>query len=297
MRVFAAMALSASMTAGCAAMRGAPEPVGDPEAEAQMLNALLTPDRIADCAAGLRRVGDQQVALNEEEAKTCRNVIIMARRYAMDIRFSAFEQSYFQANRWGGFAATLAGLGLGGAAAFSGETAARALAAAAGGVAGGRAAYEREIMADRALLTINAAMRSERDRIAVRLVTGMRLPVAEYPLPVALSDLEAYQRAGTVLGALTTLNQAAGEQAQVQQERLDRVSGFASAAASGFLQRLITAETTEQGRTAARARIREAMRRVNIDLPQGMTLTRFLADPTRAAQHVVIARELGFQPE
>lgn len=293
----ALLALLPFAASGCAALQGGPAPVAAAEEEIRVLGERVTPTAIAECSAGTRRQADQSLAvLTAEEARACRNFIIAARRYAIDARFHAFEQSYFQENRWAGFGTTLAALGLGVAGPFSGATAARALAAGAGSLAGGRAAYEREILAERSLLTINAAMRAERDRIAARLIAGMRLTAAEYPLPLALSDLQAYERAGTVLGALTSLSQTAGEQAQAAQAELDRVSGFATEAPSAFLQGLISAEATEEGRAGARRRIAEAMQGLGLGL-HGASMTNFLTDQARVAEHRVIARALGWRPE
>lgn len=163
--------------------------------------------------------------------------------------------------------------------------------AAAGGVAGGQAAHEPEIMADRALLTINAAMRSERDRIAVRLISGMRLPVAEHPLPVALSDLDACQRAGSVLGALTALNQAAGRKAQTQRERLGDRRG----------EPLPPTAHLGGGDGAGAHRGARADRRGDAQgqyrASAGHDADALPRPPRGVAQHVVIAREPAWQPE
>ena len=56
-------------------------------------------------------------------------------------------------------------------------------------------------------------MRAERARVAVKLFAGMKLPASGYGLGMALSDLEAYYRAGTITGALLDLTNTVSTEA------------------------------------------------------------------------------------
>ncbi len=213
----------------------------------------------------------------------CRNRIVTARKYAIDLRFSEFEQGYFSQNRWAGFGATLAALGLTAAGSLSGTGTAQALSAAASGVTGGRAAYEREILAERTLLTIDTAMHAQRDLIAVNIRDGLNKSAREYPLGTALSDLDAYYRAGTVVGALTAVSQTVGAQAEVAQARLRNVLPLTRTSAAEYLRNRL--------RSGDEALIRAQMQAAGVS--DRITVTRFVYTG-QPAQVEMVARALGW---
>lgn len=293
-RSLPALALGLAL-AGCSSVSGAPRPVVDPAAELTALATIHAPEQLARCIAQeIEAQPGQWRAMTPAEAQQCRNRIVSARKYAIDVHFRQFEESFFNENRWGGFGATLAALGLGVAGTVSGQTAAQALAAASAGLAGARASYEREILAERNILAIRTTMRGERDRIAARLLTGMRQGETSYPIMAALADLDAYQSAGTVLGALSAMNQSAGTQAAQAQAELARASGFARLPPSRFLQNLLTGDADEV--RTQRQRIIASAQKLGISL-SGVTVTRFVGDETRAAEHALVARDLGWKPD
>lgn len=206
-----ALALAAIFgVSGCATVRGAPAPPVDAVAQSQALAPLHGPAAIMGCLS----------STTEAERRTCRDTIVEARMIAVDARYTEFRQAFYGEARWGRFAATVASLGLTSAASLSGMAAAQALSAAATGVTGVRAAYDREVLTDKTANAIESAMDSARDAVGLRLRRGLQQSAAEYPLAIALSDLEAYYNAGTLLGALADITRLVGAEAQQIQAAL-----------------------------------------------------------------------------
>jgi hypothetical protein len=146
--------------------------------------------------------------------------------YAMDIRFSEFEETMFRETRTGGFGATLATLGLTTAAAASSGGTSQVLAGISAFIIGGREAFQKEILAERTVVAIHTAMRSRRAEVALRLRTGLQQPLPQYPLATALGDLNDYYNAGTVLGALVGITETVGVSAQKAEAALNERLSF-----------------------------------------------------------------------
>ena len=67
-------------------------------------------------------------------------------------------------------------------------------------------------------------MRAGRARVGVRLRSGLRQSINDYPLAVALSDLNDYYDAGTILGALAGITELVGTQAREELQRPENVT-------------------------------------------------------------------------
>ena len=90
---------------------------------------------------------------------------------------------------------------------------AQALSAANPLLLGTREAYQKDLLAEKGAAAIHTAMQARRNAVALRLRTGLSQPLLSYPLPVALNDLHAYVRAGSLLGALTEITDQVAVQA------------------------------------------------------------------------------------
>lgn len=191
---------------GCAAFNGYPQRVTNPQADLQTLAPQIDATAIAAC-------------LNEP-AIQCRNRVVGARMYATDIRFSQFEETLFRDTRSAGFGATLATLGMTTAAAASTGGAAQVLAGVSALVIGGREAFQKDVLAERTVIAIHTAMRSKRAQVALRLRAGLSQSILQYPFELALSDLNDYYGAGTVLGALVGITETVGATAQQAETEL-----------------------------------------------------------------------------
>lgn len=275
-----------SVLVGCAGVRAAPEsPLANQESAIRGLNTSFTPDRVLDCL---------NTPLPQQDI--CRNTITQALLVAIDLRYADFEIGFFNTNRLGGFATTLATLGLGAAGSVSGAAAANAISAAITGITGAREAFSREVLADQTAAALLTAMRAQRNIALLRVREGLARPATEYPLGFALSDLQAYFRGGTIPGALTGVTQAVGVQAQRAQDDLRNAIPVAQGSAARFLQRLISDRNPEVARENER-RIRVAMDTVGV--AASVQPFDFVWDvvPAREAQLVAVARLLDWKPQ
>jgi hypothetical protein len=152
----------------------------------------------------------------------CRDTIVQAAMIAIDLRYEEFEIGFFDANRYAGFGGTLAVLGLTTAGAVVSGGTSQLLSAAAAGVTGAKEAFKREVLAEQTSIALLTAMRTQRDQVGLRIRLGLRRNATEYPLGVALADVSAYYRAGTIVGALTGVTQAVGVEREQAQENLQQ---------------------------------------------------------------------------
>jgi hypothetical protein len=271
--------------AGCGStFRGAPPlPAPDVTAGNAQLASLHNAEAIVACVAGAL---DQQTA--------CRDKIIQARLISIDAEYTTFRQAFYRDARWGGFAATIASMGLSGAAAVGGVpmTAARVMSAVSSGITGGREAFDKEILIQQTANAVERAMDSARTSVLTRIQTSMGKPATQYSLAIALSDLEAYYTAGTVLGGLIGVTEAVETQAkEVDNAKRLVLSGYNSSKAAIFLQKLVEAPGAEG--TNNRRRIAAARKELNFVEIVGVGLWPYLPDSTQA-EIIAVARKLGW---
>lgn len=277
---FAGLLIAVAL-AGCAGVRAAPEsPIVNQEGAIQGLNESFTPDQVRGCLG---------TPLPQQDP--CRDTITQALLVAIDLRYADFEVGFFNTNRLGGFAATLATLGLGAAGSVAGGAAANAISAAITGLTGAREAFSREVLADQTAAALLTAMRAQRNIAALRLREGLMRRATDYPLGFALSDLQAYFRAGTLPGALTGVTQAVGVEAQRAQDDLRKAIPVARGTASLTLQRFAgDPSLSPEQRRANRRLLRAEMDRLGV--PPAIELSDYLFDVAREAEHAAILRRL-----
>jgi len=203
---------------------GFPTRVTDRSKDLEALQKHIDADAITECLK----------ATNDAEA--CRNKLITARTYAIDIQFSAFEEELFRQAREAGFAATVTTLGLTAAGAVAGGGTTQVLSAIAAGITGSRAAFEREVLAERTVLAIHTSMRANRMIVLARIRQGLRQSVSEYPLAAGLTDVEDYYFQGTVLGALIGITKAVGVKAEEAERALAIATGLSQSEAARALR-------------------------------------------------------------
>ncbi len=213
---------------GCSTFQMRPQFSVDQDAEVAGLASLYSAKAISDCLT-------QPIA----KQATCRNTIVQARLIAIDARYTQFRQAFDSQTRWAAFGSTVVSLGLTSASSLTPVGTAHILGAAASGVTGSQAAYQKEVLVERTANAVETSMDAGRLLISVRIRSGLKQSAADYPLAVALSDLEDYYNAGTMLGAISNITQNAGTQAQVANQELLTVSGFESSSAATYLQNYI----------------------------------------------------------
>jgi hypothetical protein len=213
------------------------------------------------------------------------------------LQFSEFEEDIFRQSREVGFGATLATLGLNAYGAFASGGTANVLAAISGGIIGARAAYDREILAERTIIAIHTQMRANRTNVLARLRAGLRESIEDYPIAAALADLEDYYHAGTMPGAIIGITESAGAAAQDADERLRVVTGMARSAGARALQDWAEDQSVSAAeRENRRRRIQEELQKRGVPIRrEGITAT--IRDPEVEKTGVLqeIAEDLGLR--
>lgn len=266
--------------AGCAGLSASPSsPISDRPAALHALEAVYSPAKIVTC-----------ISTPVESQRPCRDEIAQALIVAIDMQYADYELGFFDANRYGTFGATVATLGLTGAASVSAGAAARLLSAIAAGVTGTREAFNRDVLIDHTAVALQSAMRAKRDTVLAQIRNGLRSPPSEYPIGAALSDLNAYYRAGTIVGALAGLNESVATDAKTARANLGLISAVAVTPSALDLMRQFRA-TPVANRAAFIRRIETIMR--GLGMPgTGMEL---IFDPLREADRQIVARQLTRQ--
>lgn len=273
------------LMSGCAAFMGFPPRVTDRSADLDALQTDISAKAITDCLA--------------TPTEACRNKLITARTYAVDIQFSAFEENLFRQAREAGFAATLTTLGLTAAGAVAGGGTTQVLSAIAAGITGSRAAFEREVLAEHTVLAIHTSMRANRMIVLARIRLGLTQSVSQYPLAAGLTDVEDYYFQGTVLGALIGITKAVGVKADEAERGLAIATGLSQSEAARALRAYANEPGLSQEEGDARFdSIIQAYKDVGGPNPDGLVVGSFIRDkrPETEEWQVKVARRLGLIP-
>jgi hypothetical protein len=154
-----------------------------------------------------------------------RDAVIAARLQIMDQNFQVFKTQLRAQIAGLNLGTDLAALGLTAAAAVTSGGTAKALAAASTGVIGVGTAFNKDTLFQQTVPAIFAQMDADRSSVLLRIRTAQaQADVTKYPLALALTDLTAYERAGTLESATATLAQNASNQAKNNQMEIDNLT-------------------------------------------------------------------------
>ena len=160
-----------------------------------------------------------------EQQKRIRNKMIEQRMAVIDTHFRNFETALSSDNASIDFGVALVGVGVGAAGSLVAETTSQILSAVSGGLTGTQAAYNGAALYDKTLSALIAQMHASRKSIAVQIFEYWDLDIKQYPLWVARRDLDAYEFAGSLPGAiLATSADAKVKEAQADKILLDKIT-------------------------------------------------------------------------
>jgi len=213
---------------GCAVFQGAPNPATDVVQEANAFSIYLTGDVL------MRAVSNNPGDRNGMTPREWRDAVIAARLQIIDQRFQAFKNELRAEISGLSFGTDLAALGLTAASSLTSGTSAKALAAASTGVIGAGTAFNKDALYQQTLPAIFGQMDADRSAVLIRIRRGQLTEVANYSLAIALTDITAYERAGTLEMATATLTQNAANQAQENKFVLEGLSLATPAVVSRF---------------------------------------------------------------
>ena len=208
------LAFSFLMLGGClASLTAYPDLSYDAGAELKSMESYLSAEVITRYDAA------EDVQRNGMDKKQWRNAVVNARIRAMDVLFNEFQQDLYQEGVGFGISTDWIVLALSGAGALI-SSASTALSAASSGVVGAKAAFDRNAFLDKTLPTLLASMVAQRKDVLATIRASLALDIDEYPLTLALTDLDRYYQAGTLPGALTAVAENAGSVADAADDRL-----------------------------------------------------------------------------
>lgn len=231
-----------------------------------------------------------------EPAEQCRNRIVQMRMITIDTNYTSFRQKFYREARTGGFAATVAGLALNTVGAIGGVTSATksVLSGAAAAISGGREAFDKEILIEQTATALERAMDGARAKVIARIIPSLGKSAAEYPLMVALNDLEAYYNAGTLLGGLMELSEAVTKKADDAEAKVAVYRGLNTTPAANYLVNFMAKPTMAE-------RV-EALKKINLAIIKHAPPNSYDGDPvgwmssrsTDPSLVSKVARELGW---
>ncbi|MCG8695430.1 MAG: hypothetical protein MI806_29835 [Minwuiales bacterium] len=190
-----------------------------------------------------------------EEQKRIRNQLIEKRLAVVDVHFRNFVAGLAKDNAKVDFGVALAGLGAGGAGSLVSGTASQILSAVSGGLAGAQAAYDKTVLYDQALSALIAQMQASRKAVASQIFQRWTLNIETYPLWIARRDLEAYEFAGSLPGAIL----ATSADAKVKEQE-----------ANSILLAAITPETVTEDAFKKRLEIEKAVDELSLPKAQAL---------------------------
>ena len=158
------------------------------------------------------------------ETKEGRNEFIAARLTLYNLEYLQFI-SQFQLTRAqadSAFDITTIGVNLAGSLVGSAATKS-ILAAIAAGLGQSRTSLEKNFYDTETTSALITAMNAQRKTALVPIVAGMSNDPSQYPLSSAIVDLEAYQQAGTIQGALQAVQADASNKDAAAQSQIDQV--------------------------------------------------------------------------
>jgi hypothetical protein len=176
--------------------------------------SLRQPDRLYSID---EEVGRVRAALDSQDlwdsyarapSKSSRNAYITARMYAIDILYTKYESQLTHENQEVNFLATATTLGLNTVGALTTvASTTRLLSGIAGGITGMDNAYNDKVLLSKAVQNVQTQMRANRAEQAALIFANLKCPLPNYPMGMALSDVEAYYRAGTFTAGLIKLSE------------------------------------------------------------------------------------------
>lgn len=204
-----------TLTSGCATING-PKPFEDSVDSMAQLTAMAQYGPTS-----------KSYAENKEETgrKNIRDQFLTAKLAIVDIRFMQFARNLSADKKALDAATESVQFTLGVAATLVGGTQAKEnLAAAIALVTAGKTSIDKHYFNNQAATAILSTMVALRKERFVRLYAGMQAPTDEYPLVLAKQDLDNYEAAGTLDGAVLSIQADAIARESQATDRIDFLS-------------------------------------------------------------------------
>jgi hypothetical protein len=187
--------------AGCASVTGFPDDVLSPKDDLAQTRQYFAPTVVSDYAA----------LTGEAVRRAKRDEVVYGRIHAYDVQYHAFLKALSREAGGSDITGDFLALALNGLGATVGDAGTKAaLSAASGGVLGAQGDINKDLFYQKTLPAIVAQMEAQRIQVRAVIEKGLASPDASYSLPQAIVDLDQYQIAGSLPGALNGISQDAG---------------------------------------------------------------------------------------
>ena len=198
-----------------------------------------------------------------------RNRFIETRLAIVDAQFQDFVVALAAENAQSSLAIDLAGIGVGGAGSLASGGTSKVLSAISAGLTGGQAAYDKSALHDKALLALVAQMHASRQAIAAEIYQRWSLDTIKYPLWIARQDIEAYQFAGSLPGAISATASDAQDKAQEA-----KVITFGKVTAEAATEQAFEERKTlrEQVNALSAVQAKKLVERISVEFPSSKAL-------------------------
>ena len=168
-------------------------------------------ESLVQYAGGDVVAGYEQAGADPQARREYRNRVVTARLRLIDLNYQNFIELLHAQRSTRNVVLDTVGLGLTAAASVvGGQAAIQALSATATGIGGVNATLDSEVYYDHTLPIMITQMEAERARVRERILDGLQKNDGDYPLFLAMSDLDQYYRAGSIFGAIIGLSRDSG---------------------------------------------------------------------------------------
>lgn len=190
---------------------------------------------------GANRVAAYDQATDPSEKKSLRDSIVLSAVGAIDTRYTAYERTLTREGQQIPFITSIASISLSGAGTLvGGEVAKTTLAAVDTGLKGAKAAYDKDILAEKTVQFLQKQMRTNRNKVKTDIISKLALDVGRYPLEMALIDVEDYAAAGTVTSGLVAIDEQTSKAlAASEQQKVTLISTYGPDDASKIIRQYV----------------------------------------------------------
>jgi hypothetical protein len=231
---------------------------------------------------------DRYFSLSGPARRVYRNDYVLTRMYAMDLAYTKYEANLTTDEQAGDLIAAATTIALTTTSSLlTPGTTAQILTGTAGALTGVKAAYNEKVLLRNSIQLLQTQMRANRALVSSRIIQRLGSDDASYPLPLALSDLEEYYRAGTLTGAAIKAQATVSDSEQVAEQA--RQSVIVYNVRNGPGQVALRNAITAGGKVDP-----VVFAKVQAKLPPGVNIGALTADPNLEPVAARIARELGY---
>jgi hypothetical protein len=206
----------AGLLAGCASIEGAQRPILGVPATSKLVEQRY------ELSTVLTNFGQPDDARRDGLSKReYRDLVVGVYMAAIDARYEEFRTNLSSESKRAALGLDVALIGLTGWASVAHQSIVNELSAVAGGVAGTRASIDKTLYFDKALPALIAAMEAERLKVGAQIVRNQERNINEYPLALAIGDLNRYEMAGSLDLAIQAVTSDAADQRKKAQSDYD----------------------------------------------------------------------------